>query len=163
MNIFESLLAAKLFRLSNPLKSFEPEFDKIRIITNFNREPGRKNGELVLCSGCFLIGAETVAIPFSIAFSGRDNRRTSSLAQFSYFDSRLEVRLLAFLSVLDFLEDIAELPLGSRAAHMGRIVSKRPGHRKEVCDRYPAFCERAVKDLPYETEQEVKRAQLLAA
>ncbi|RKT25472.1 hypothetical protein B0G69_1188 [Paraburkholderia sp. RAU2J] len=155
MNIFESFLAAKLFRIASPLKKFNPNFDEIRIVSNFNRRPGDPRCGLVMYSGCFVVGAETVVLPFSIAFSGRNGRSTSSLAQFSYFDARLDVRILAFLSVLDFLEATGELPLGSLAAHTNRIVSKRPGCRKEICDSYPEFCERAAKDLPYDMSLEV--------
>uniref|UniRef100_E1T7E8 Uncharacterized protein n=1 Tax=Burkholderia sp. (strain CCGE1003) TaxID=640512 RepID=E1T7E8_BURSG len=155
MNTFESFLAAKLFRISNPLKSFNPDFSKIRFVSNLNRMPGDPRHAVALFSGCFIIGTETVALPFSMAFSGRNRRPISSLAQFSYFDARLEVRILAYLSVLDFLEDIGELPDGSRAEHMRRILSKRPGARREVCDGYPAFCERAAKDLPYDLSLEL--------
>ncbi|WP_025599578.1 hypothetical protein [Burkholderia sp. WSM2230] len=159
MNTYQAFLAAKLFRISNPLKHFEPDFEKIR----FAAEVHRANGKVVLFSGCFLIGADTVAMPFSIAFSGRDGQRLSSLAQFAFFDARPDARILAFLSVIDFLEETGELPLGSLRVHTARIIGKNPGRRKDLCDGYPKLCERSAKDLPYDTEQELKRAQLVAA
>jgi len=154
MNTFESHLCAKLFRISNPLRNFSPDFSKIRFIRNFNRLPV-KGKPLVLFAGCFIVGEGTVTLPFSMALSIRNGTPASSLAQFSYFDARIESRITAFLSVLDFLEATGDVPNGARVQHMERLLSNRPGARKAVVDDYPAFCERAAKDLPYDLSLEV--------
>lgn len=154
MNTFESHLCAKLFRISNPLRNFSPDFSKIRFVRTFNRlhVPGKP---LALFAGCFIVGRGTVTLPFSMALSVRNGMPQSCLAQFSYFDTRIETKITAFLSVLDFLEAIGDLPLGARVQHMERLLSNCPGARKAVVDDYPAFCERAAKDLPYDLSLEV--------
>ncbi|MEX3812142.1 hypothetical protein AB3X96_18070 [Paraburkholderia sp. BR13439] len=157
MNIFESFLAAKLFRLSMPMQNFQPDFNRIWMVSSVNRSiPADQKSDIVMYSGCFMVGANTSLSPFSISFSLRNGLRKASLSQFAYHDGRPEIRIRAFLSVLDFLESTGELPLGTVAEHKARI-SGPSRSRQEACDGYHDFCQRAAKDLPYELSLEALR------
>lgn len=156
-DVHELHLAAKLFRVSNPLPNFKPEFERIRFVKSIARVDALKHKPLAMFSGAFIIGATTAVVPFSLAVSLRNGIPSSGLSQFAFFDCRLDSKLTAYLSVLDYLEAIGEFPPGSRAAHSERVLGKRQGDRAYVLRDYPAFCERAAKDLPYDLSLEVLR------
>src|SRR6266702_33874 len=156
MNKFEAHLAAKLFRASNPLPNFQPDYDKIRCVRNTNREEGR----LVMFSGCFVIGRSKALLPFAVSFSDRDGFAAAMLGSFAFGDSRPPSRITAFLSVIDFLVETGELPLGALEEHTeracgGKGAAHKSGERKAVCDAYAEFSVRAAKDLPYDLSLEV--------
>lgn len=156
MNKFEAHLAAKLFRVSNPLPNFQPDFSRIRCALSASRDGGR----LTMFAGCLLIGPRMSLLPFAVSFSDRDAVATAMLGSFAFHDGRLQCRVTAFLSVIDFLIETGELPLGALEEHMSRIWACKGApykgeERKAICDGYADFCIRAAKDLPYDLSLEV--------
>ncbi|CAN7312756.1 hypothetical protein [Paraburkholderia terricola] len=151
MNLYELHLCAKLFRISNPLRDFKPEFEKMRFVQSASRLESLAHKPIVLFSGAYIIGQGLVTLPFALAFSLRNGLAHSSLPQVAFCDPRIASKLQAFLSILDYLESIGELPPGSRLAHQEKLLYRNDGSKKRgIVEDYPAFCDRAAKDLPYD-------------
>ncbi|TDN69092.1 hypothetical protein [Paraburkholderia sp. BL10I2N1] len=159
--IASSLLAAQFFRLAaddgiNKLDLDTSSFEFVPTAT-------RRSSSLVAFSGFFINGRVTT-IPFVISFSKTSKTSASMRAMPMQFTASCigsqRSRLLAMLSVIDYLERDGELPPADGLVEHISYLTKGGvlTDRAAICKEYPAFRERAAKDLPYDLSLEVLAA-----
>ncbi|MFA8389734.1 hypothetical protein ACEPUD_06350 [Burkholderia ubonensis] len=153
----EKILTVKLFRLNESASDLNIKIRPENFTLRSSAVHAVDGSKLVSFSGVFTDGDFTT-LPFAIAFSTRQRfGQVSSLQQFA-LSGRFPhcERVWAFLSVIEYLEDVGELPRGALDSATNRITrgGARPD-RVALCDEYAAFCMRAAKDLPYDLSLEV--------
>lgn len=145
------LLAAQLFRLvesdgSNQLNLRHQDF-------KLHSSSTMRGIRLISFSGAFLNSDRMATLPFTIAFS-RTNRGVRAVpAQFVAAGIRTpHSNILAFCSVIDFLESTGEFPQADGLSeHIGYITKGGAlSHRTAICAEYASFRERSIKALPYD-------------
>ena len=147
-------LFAKLFRTLRTIEGFKPDFESTRILPPIQRDSGR----VVMFSAAFILPSGRLILPFSMTFSrGSNGVPVSGMFQMAIAaKTGHKERVFAFLSVNDYLAAIGELPVHSVKEHIKRITkSGELAERVAYCDKYPTFCERAAKDLPYDLSLEI--------
>ncbi|KWB50411.1 hypothetical protein WL36_05750 [Burkholderia ubonensis] len=153
----EKLLAAKLLRINESVSSFNAKIRPENFTFRSSAVRSEDGGKLVLFSGAFTDG-DFAILPFAIAFSSsRHYGQVSGLRQLA-LSRNLPHReyVWAFLSIIEYLEDVAELPRGALVSAVNRVTQGGARHdRVAMCDEYEAFCIRAAKDLPYDLSLEV--------
>ncbi|RQS98658.1 hypothetical protein DF048_05740 [Burkholderia seminalis] len=103
-------------------------------------------------SGAFAKDFDYTTLPFIVSFSYRAGVPRASIGMFA-ISCRMTVRerILAFLSVIDYLELSGDLPSGSLEGHKRRITqSGQLTDRAAIVDEYDEFCTRASRDLSYD-------------
>ncbi|AOI92779.1 hypothetical protein [Burkholderia pseudomultivorans] len=155
-------LTAKLFRLASiNNEGFEPtqlpDFQLIPkiVLTSFKSgdqsDTGTYNKITMFC-GVFAKGMDYTTLPFVVSFNYRAGVPRAALGQFA-IGCRVATRerILAFLSVIDYLELLGDLPGGSLEDHARRLTkSGKLTERVAIVDEYQEFCTRAARDLPYD-------------
>ncbi|KVG38157.1 hypothetical protein WL29_08145 [Burkholderia ubonensis] len=153
----EKLLAVKLLRINESVSSFNTKIRPENFTFRSSAVRSEDGGKLVLFSGAFTDG-DFAILPFAIAFSSsRHYGQVSGLRQLA-LSRNLPHReyVWAFLSIIEYLEDAAELPRGALVSAVNRVTQGGARHdRVAMCDEYEAFCIRAAKDLPYDLSLEV--------
>lgn len=149
-----TFLFAKLGRSINTIPNFKPCFDNVQLVSNLTK----LDGKLSMFSGAFRTPNGWLVFPFTITFStGTQGDQVSGLWQLALASAaRRNERVWAFLSIIDYLIDNGLLPKRSREDHKERI--SKGGSKSDVeyaISKYDDFCERAAKDLPYDTSEVV--------
>ncbi len=155
-------LQAKLFRLASVNNTgFEPSnLADFHLIPNFIRtafksdDPNdtRTYSRITAFSGAFAKGFDYTTLPFIVSFNYRAGVPRASIGMFAIScRATLRERILAFMSVIDYLELSDDLPIGSLDGHKRRItMSGQSTDRAAIVDEYEDFCARASRDLPYD-------------
>lgn len=150
-----ALLLAKLNRTVNTIAEFQPDFDKVKLLSQVMHD---EDGKLLMFSGSFKAQNGWLVFPFALTFStGIRGNQVSGIRQHALAArTSHEERLWSLLSCIDYLVSIGLLPEGSVGEHVLRISKNGalPGV-KESCARYREFCQRAAKDLPYDLSLEI--------
>lgn len=155
-------LQAKLFRLASVSNDgFEASnlvdfqlIPKVNLTSYKSEDPSdtRTYNKITMFSGAFIKGMDFTTLPFIVSFSYRAGEPRAAIGQFA-IGCRLAAneRTLAFLSVIDYLERSGDLPAGSLQKHKVRLTQsgQRP-ERAATVDGYEEFCERALRDVPYD-------------
>lgn len=157
-----SHLRAKLFRLASANNA---DFESIQISdfqfvpqmtrTAFKSEDKsdtRTYSKITMFSGAFAKGLDYTTLPFIISFSERAGVPLSSVGQFTIAcRCGIRERVLAFLSVIDYLELSGDLPDGSLSEHSRRLTQGgKLTDRAATVAEYKEFCARASRDVPYD-------------
>ncbi|WP_334070669.1 hypothetical protein [Burkholderia ambifaria] len=155
-------LAAKLFRLASVNhEGFEPvQLSNFQLIpkvtlTSFkskDKSDTRTYSKITMFCGVFAKGLDYTTLPFIVSFNTRAGVPRASVGQFA-IGCRVTTRerILAFMSVIDYLELSGDLPSGSLEDHARRItMSGKLSERAAIVDEYKEFCTRASRDLPYD-------------
>jgi len=112
----------------------------------------RTYSKVTAFSGVFAKGLDYTTLPFIISFSQRAGVPISSIGQFAIgCRVGMRERVLAFLSVIDYLELCGDLPDGSLEGHVCRLThGGKLTERALAVSEYQDFCTRAARDLPYD-------------
>lgn len=161
----EAHLKAKLFRLAavgrHEFENRNPmDFEMIASIPK--KMPVEINGKNVnlppFFAATFRDATASTVLPVILSFTPNATGKLSAALGQLAIGCRVSLRerILAFLSIISYLEDVDEMPNGSLRAHIQRITAGGAlKDRVAIADEYPQFCERAAKDLPYDTSLEV--------
>lgn len=155
-------LSAKLFRIASVCNDgFDPaQLAQFQLVPQFMRTDFKSEDKsdtrtysmITAFSGAFIKGQEYTTLPFIVSFSNREGVSRSSVGLFA-IGCRVKTRerILAFMSVIDYLESSGELPRGSLEEHARRITqSGKLADRVAAVAEYKEFCTRASRDLPYD-------------
>ncbi|WP_175720768.1 hypothetical protein [Burkholderia anthina] len=155
-------LTAKLFRLASVNnEGFEPtkltDFQLIPKIVLTSLRSGDQSdagtyNKITMFCGVFAKGLDYTTLPFVVSFNARAGVPRAALGQFA-IGCRVATRerILAFLSVIDYLELLGDLPEGSLEDHARRLTkSGALTERAAIVHEYKDFCTRAARDLPYD-------------
>lgn len=155
-------LTAKLFRLASVNnEGFEPtrlsDFQLIPkiILASFksdDQSDAETYNKITMFCGTFANGLDYTTLPFVVSFNTRMGVQRAALGQFA-IGCRVATRerILAFLSVVDYLELSGDLPGGSLEDHSRRLTkSGKLTERVAIVEEYKEFCTRAARDLPYD-------------
>ncbi|RZF31322.1 hypothetical protein EVC45_02395 [Paraburkholderia sp. UYCP14C] len=160
----EKLLFANLYRALCFEKSaarVKPDFEETKLVSTTLRDDV---GRMRLFSGTFVTPDGTAIMPFALSFSGRGDMDTSlgQLATYGYVKHQRS-HILGFLAIISFLIETGEINvrlerLTSRFTNKGKY-----DNRVEFVAEWPEFRAASLKLLSYDTEQEFKRTELVAA
>ncbi|KWA08766.1 hypothetical protein [Burkholderia territorii] len=150
-SICEKLLIAQIARLSNASGANRQTVSAstLKLVTHRTDAHG-----LVWFSGCFLDGDHGAVIcPFNLTLSKHEDKLRSATFQFAISSIRgKESRLLAFYSMIEYLERSGALPPERGLSyHVNRLTRNGTlGFRVALVEDYAQFRVRAAKDLPYD-------------
>lgn len=148
------LLAAQLFRLSESdnISKRSVRAADFKLIPSYSRNIAGTH-RLIAFSGVFIDKNGVTTLPFTVSFTSSARGLRAVPPQFCAAGIGTPLsRILAMLSVIDYLESVDELSrrdgLEQQVSHMtkGGALTER----SELCAAYPTFRERAIKSLPYD-------------
>ena len=146
-----SLLRAQMFRLleGDGNNVLDVKADRFKLVPTVTK---RGNDRLLAFSGVFINERITV-MPFTVSFSETPKDGTKAiLRQFATGGiGSYKSRVLAFLSVIEYLESVGLLGSGSFNMHIQSLTMPHAiQDRVDACEYYPEFRRRAIRDLPYD-------------